>query len=66
MSYDAVALSLNNETEHDDSARSVSKITSERKNPFLDIDDSDDTLKIIEDEVCVTAERVKIISLYFF
>uniref|UniRef100_A0A1I7VDG3 PH domain-containing protein n=1 Tax=Loa loa TaxID=7209 RepID=A0A1I7VDG3_LOALO len=47
--YDGILLSI--ETERTDKAVSLNKVTPERKNPFLDIDDNESTLKIVEDSL---------------
>ncbi|KAK6110034.1 hypothetical protein QQG55_38340 [Brugia pahangi] len=47
IAYDEVLLSM--ETEHTNKAASLNKTTSERKNPFLDIVDTDSALKIVEE-----------------
>ncbi|CAG9537372.1 unnamed protein product [Cercopithifilaria johnstoni] len=50
VAYDGILLSV--ETEHNDKAASLNKVTSERKNPFLDVDGSvdDSILKIVEED----------------
>ncbi|VDK66992.1 unnamed protein product, partial [Onchocerca ochengi] len=47
VAYDTILLSV--ETEHADKTSSSNMINSERKNPFLNTDDNDSTLKIVEE-----------------